>query len=58
MAAVEEGEVEHHEVAVGGEDGAHHGQDEAEGEDHAERARMDTDDITMAIWSSASATRK
>jgi hypothetical protein len=23
-----------------------------------ERARMDTDDITMAIWSSASATRK
>src|SRR6266849_10749120 len=40
VAAVEEGEVEHHEVAVGGQDDAHHGQDEAEGEDQA-RAGQD-----------------
>ena len=40
VPAVEEGEVEHHEVAVGGEDDAHHRQDEAEGEDQA-RAGQD-----------------
>src|SRR6185295_1198858 len=38
VAAVEEGELEYHEVAVGGEDGAGHRQDQAEGEDQARPA--------------------